>query len=220
MIALLLPSFFLFSAILNSDRSLPSRLSFNLETMCSPGLYEIRCLANNKKYIGEAQNILDRLGKHSSNLQKNLGECAELQADWLKHGPSQFEARVLFSGPQWQLKSTRVQKETEIIHSYAADEVYNEHSDRVKTQEKNYRVVCEIHGVQYDSMEAAHIATKESLNQLKTKLQNKHPGYVIIGKKKARVQCYCGKWKNLRFYCGCREGGRSAKSLYNYETAG
>lgn len=37
---------------------------------------------NDKRYIGEAGNILDRVAKHGRSLLSNTHECAALQKDW------------------------------------------------------------------------------------------------------------------------------------------
>lgn len=54
------------------------------------GLYEIKCLNNNKKYIGKAENVLDRLSRHSCSLIQGINDCKELQQDWNMYGPNQF----------------------------------------------------------------------------------------------------------------------------------
>lgn len=45
--------------------------SFNFFLGAQPGLYEIYCKAKNKRYIGEAGNVLDRLAKHNRMLITN-----------------------------------------------------------------------------------------------------------------------------------------------------
>lgn len=43
---------------------------FNIFNLCVPGLYEIRCLKNNKVYIGQSQNCAYRIARHYSDLTK------------------------------------------------------------------------------------------------------------------------------------------------------
>jgi hypothetical protein len=76
--------------------------NFNFFNCLGPGLYEIYCKVNKKRYIGEASNLLDRLAKHSRNLLNNLSDCPELQKDWNQYGPEQFEAHILLVGPAWK----------------------------------------------------------------------------------------------------------------------
>ena len=110
--------FFVFSfSIVKSDI-----FSFNMFSVLGPGLYEIYCKVNGslvkkssaflsselkkmrfflrKRYIGESLNVLDRLGKHSSLLLAGHADCHQLQKDWNKFGPDQFEAHILFLGPE------------------------------------------------------------------------------------------------------------------------
>ncbi len=51
-------------------------------------------------YIGEATNVLDRLAKHTRNLEAGVSDYSQLQLDWNNLGSSEFEAFVLFIGPQ------------------------------------------------------------------------------------------------------------------------
>ena len=55
---------------------------YNLFDAYGPGIYQICCEKTKKRYIGEAENILDRLGKHPRELQKNISHCYSLQKDW------------------------------------------------------------------------------------------------------------------------------------------
>jgi hypothetical protein len=52
--------------------------------------------------------VLDRLAKHSRDLLNGVGDCTELQKDWNLFGPEQFEAHILFCGPEWSEKKTRL----------------------------------------------------------------------------------------------------------------
>jgi predicted GIY-YIG superfamily endonuclease len=53
-------------------------LYFNFNA-ANPGLYEIFCKANSKKYIGEASNVIDRIAQHSQNLLTGIADCPALQ---------------------------------------------------------------------------------------------------------------------------------------------
>lgn len=147
-----------------------------------PGVYQIHCIANNKKYIGESTNVLNRLAKHSRALGKNESDCAELQADWLTYGPQNFVISVLVSGPEWENKDKRLQKESEIILSYEGNEVYNQHPNDKIEKEDNYRVICEINGKRYESIANASRKLNIHETKIRARLQNNEPGYVIIEK--------------------------------------
>lgn len=156
--------------------------SFNFFLGAQPGLYEIYCKAKNKRYIGEAGNVLDRLAKHNRLLITNTGECTELQLDWNKLGPDQFEARILFCGPEWSDRDKRLEKEKALIASYQSEEVYNEHPEDIKEKVENFRYVCEIKGVRYNSVYEASKKTGEKEKNIANKLKNGAKGYVIIEK--------------------------------------
>lgn len=67
-------------------------------------------------------------------------------------------------------------------------QVYNNHPSAIKTIEKNYRLICEINGVRYESVAEAARITKEKEERIRTKLKKRgssceqEPGYVIISK--------------------------------------
>lgn len=176
---------FVFFCAGSNESSASSRDSinpFNLFTAYGPGLYQILCKANNKRYIGESANVLDRLGRHTRTLENGVSDCSSLQADWSRYGPSQFEATVVCIGAKWQSREARLEKENEIICSYPPIEVYNFHPGAVKETTENYRVICEINGAIYKSIAEASRLTGESASKIRVKLYNNYPGYLIIEK--------------------------------------
>jgi hypothetical protein len=152
----------------------------NLFAAASPGVYEIVCKANGKRYIGEAVNMLDRLGKHIRSLLAGHGECVGLQKDWNTFTQTEFEAHVLVSGPEWLDQQKRLDKERDFLLKYQPSEVYNKHPLTIKQPKRNQRVICEINNVRYDSIAEARRLTGESETRIRAKLRNKCPGYVII----------------------------------------
>lgn len=162
-----------------------------------PGLYQIRCKVNNKRYIGEANNVLDRLAKHGRALLTNVSDCTELQRDWNLFGCNQFEATVICVGPEWASKQTRLERETQLISSYLPEEVYNSHPNTVKISQDNYRVSCEIDGIVYPSIKEASEERKEAESTIRAKLNNGFTGYKIIQKIKHGYEAIIA---NGRFY--------------------
>jgi len=154
----------------------------NLFDYLHPGIYEIICQVNEKHYIGEAVNVLDRLGKHSRSLLENTHECTALQKDWNLYGSHQFKAKVLFYGPSWASKTKRLEKEMDIIRSYPIIQVYNTYPGQTDVNHGKYRLSCEIHGICYSSLREASIQLGESQNRIRAKLKNQVPGYVLIGR--------------------------------------
>jgi hypothetical protein len=158
---------------------------FNLFTLTGPGLYEIYCKANGKRYIGESLRLLDRLGTHTYELEKGQNSCLDLQKDWTNYGSALFEANILHIGPEFLPKEIRLKKEEEIIFSYLPSQVYNVHPEATKPLNKNYRIICKINGKIYQSISEASRKTKESETRIRNKLYRNETGYEIIQK----VEC-------------------------------
>ena len=59
------------------------------------GIYQIKCLSNNKIYIGSSINIYQRWKNHKWNLNKNTHHSKHLQNCWNKYGESNFEFKIL-----------------------------------------------------------------------------------------------------------------------------
>jgi group I intron endonuclease len=64
------------------------------------GIYEIRCLQNNKIYIGSSKNIDLRLKQHLNCLKKNKHDSRYLQFAWVKYGDKAFIVKVLKNLPK------------------------------------------------------------------------------------------------------------------------
>jgi GIY-YIG catalytic domain len=154
----------------------------NLFNAYGPGIYEIRCTENGKRYIGEAINVLDRLAKHTRNLEKGVADCPQLQLDWNLFGSSKFEGVVLYIGSEWADREVRLKKELEIISSYSPSEIYNSHPDSIKKNMQNYRIICEIEGNIYQSIAEASRATGERESKIRAKLFSNFPNYKVLDK--------------------------------------
>lgn len=153
---------------------------FNFFKAYGPGIYQIYCKVNQKRYIGESQNILRRLGQHVRDLEKGVSHCSSLQKDWTKYSANQFEATILYFGADWQKHEVRLKKENELILNSSPDKLYNFHPLKMKTNNENYRIICEINGIQYDSIAQASKLTGESQTRIRIKLQNNYENYKII----------------------------------------
>ena len=55
----------------------------------------IRNLVNNKIYIGQSTNVIDRMAHHKSSLRHNRHESSFLQRSWNKYGEENFEFSIL-----------------------------------------------------------------------------------------------------------------------------
>ena len=85
--------------------------NMNVSDLFSPGLYQITCLKNNKVYIGQSTNVLNRLGRHCENLEMNRHNCKELQKDFNKYGKTAFKFESLEINSKFEDESLRKQKE-------------------------------------------------------------------------------------------------------------
>jgi len=126
----------------------------NLLVLMIPGIYEIRCISSNKLYIGETENLLARLGKHSESLTQNRHDCRELQKDWNQSGKEDFEFNILLSGEPYESRKMRLEKEFSLIKEKKRDSsIYN--IDKSAAFTKNYRREIEIDGKRYKSVSEA-----------------------------------------------------------------
>lgn len=127
----------------------------NLAELVQPGLYMIKCLENGRMYIGQTQNLLERLGKHSATLIKQNADCADLQEDWQKYGQSSFEIQLLAIGERYATAAARISEEQTLIKN-AVDQglpLYNQLTQR--TGKRNIRQPVKIKGVTYYSINEA-----------------------------------------------------------------
>nr|YP_009184728.1 putative GIY YIG homing endonuclease [Oogamochlamys gigantea]ALO62836.1 putative GIY YIG homing endonuclease [Oogamochlamys gigantea] len=141
-----------------------------------PGLYRIRCLVTNKIYIGESGNVIDRLSKH----YKGNHDCSALQQDWNNYGFSHFEFEILDIGTGWEDKKIRKEKERELIESCTLP-IYNTSAKKISRQ--NYKIICQIYGVTYQSIGEAVVQTKLSETAIRRNLRDpNNKDFVIIEK--------------------------------------
>lgn len=59
------------------------------------GIYEIRCTANGRRYIGSASDFRSRRATHWAQLRRSSHSNPPLQAAWNKYGESSFEWGIL-----------------------------------------------------------------------------------------------------------------------------
>lgn len=61
------------------------------------GIYEIRCVTTDKRYIGRAVDTESRWKEHRKGLVKGKHHCKPLQRAWIKYGESSFKFIVIES---------------------------------------------------------------------------------------------------------------------------
>ena len=89
------------------------------------GIYEIRNLENNKRYIGSSNNIHKRWLGHRWDLENNRHHSKHLQKAWDKYGSDVFQLFVLEAVPVEELES-RERYFVELYDSTNGDFGYNE----------------------------------------------------------------------------------------------
>lgn len=62
------------------------------------GLYVITCLSNNKRYIGESNNLSIRLASHKNMLRQGIHPNNHLQKDFKLYGEQNFVFQKLLIG--------------------------------------------------------------------------------------------------------------------------
>nr|YP_010732209.1 putative GIY-YIG homing endonuclease [Watanabea sichuanensis]WDY13123.1 putative GIY-YIG homing endonuclease [Watanabea sichuanensis] len=121
------------------------------------GLYEIHCLQNWKRYVGESGNILE-------------SDCAQLQHDWDLYTASHFDFRVRSVGRKWKNVLHRQTAEKEMIAFYVKQygEMYN-NVNSFKAMGSNYRKILNINGIEYSSIKQA----SKALNLVETTVRRR-----------------------------------------------
>lgn len=66
------------------------------------GIYGIRCLANNRRYVGSSQNLRIRIEDHKRSLRRGDHKNDRLQRSWNKHGEESFLFIVLELVPDFE----------------------------------------------------------------------------------------------------------------------
>ena len=158
----------------------------NLALLVQPGLYKITCLKSKRVYIGEPQNLLERLGKHVATLESNVSDCPLLQQDWYQFGKESFEITIVDMSPLYTDKKKRKKLEKEQIEKFTASSLQNKVLHSFENQElelynssvqknnkkRNYRTICEIDCVEYSSINEAARALGLGETTIRRSLRN------------------------------------------------
>lgn len=84
------------------------------------GVYQIKCLINDKVYIGSSKDIKCRWKGHINTLNKRIHENPFLQSDWDIYGGENFEFSVI----EFCSESEKLKIEQKVLDEYCGD-VYN-----------------------------------------------------------------------------------------------
>lgn len=70
-------------------------MTYEINALNKPGIYEILNIKNNKRYIGQSIHVRTRLLKHRRILKKNEHQSKHLQNSWNKYGEENFVFNVI-----------------------------------------------------------------------------------------------------------------------------
>lgn len=87
-----------------------------MDTIC--GIYEIRNLVNNKKYVGSSRSTRQRWANHKKSLEKNKHHNQHLQAAWNKYGKDSFIFKVVERFDKSIIKEELLTRETFWIEKF------------------------------------------------------------------------------------------------------
>lgn len=125
-------SFNKLSAIDKKDNPVPNRI----QPRKQPGIYMIKCLANDWRYYGESSNVSGRLASHCSMLKKKVHPNNLLQKEYNLYESKNFDYIVLYQSSVWESRKKRIEKEIELINQNQ-NICYNIYEGLVAKNEKN-----------------------------------------------------------------------------------
>jgi len=73
--------------------------------MANSGLYQLRCIANGRFYLGSTRDLTRRKGQHFYRLKRGIHWLPALQSDWNEHGQAAFEFVPLEEVPVVDLRN-------------------------------------------------------------------------------------------------------------------
>lgn len=137
-------------------------------------IYEIRCVKNNKVYIGQTTNLKNRIKHHFNELQKCKHSNPFLQKDYNNYKKSSFKVTILEKNVSQELK---LQKETYWINYYGGTDsknVYNVKGNGKNSDNKKYakRKVKAFHN-KFDNFKN-HKHTEESKLKISNSLKQSY----------------------------------------------
>ena len=121
------------------------------------GIYLIRNTIDNKIYIGSAYDVIARIKRHISELNKGKHHNKHLKAAWIQYGPAAFSFEILEVCTKQQILS----KEKEYLDQYGS---YN--------LEVGYNILNNahsFHGLKHSQ------ETKDQMSKSRFKYYEKHP---------------------------------------------
>lgn len=187
-------------------------MNMDLSDLFNPGLYKITCIVNQKQYIGESVNILNRLGRHAESLENNRNDCIELQKDFQKYSKKNFLFTALEVDSKYENKDLRKHREAFLIQQIPLELRYN----RFEAPEYSRSRLIEIRGQIYPSLSNAARVLKESRTNIVRKALNpKILDYVFRIHEEHEENALLNSKQEYKFRrsCACIIDGQFSKSL-------
>ncbi len=100
------------------------------------GIYCIRCVVNDKKYVGQASHIKLRINSHLSKLRKGKHSSRELQKDWTNYGDEAFEIYVLCRCDRAELNNSEQYWINKLSANYNTMKITTNFTCSLQTREK------------------------------------------------------------------------------------
>lgn len=92
-----------------------------------PSVYFIYCTAADKFFVGETDNIIQRMGQHNKNISTgNKSEYRDLVQDYQKYGLETFVWGVFYNGPLAANAQSRRTLETNFFAFLGKGRLYNQ----------------------------------------------------------------------------------------------
>lgn len=156
-------------------------INLDVSFLSQPGLYKITCIKTNKLYIGQTENVLTRLGRHSYCLETNRSDCREMQEDFNLYGKRFFCFEMLtdFCGSNFANPVFRIQQEQALIVNLRLTGalLYNRPVNFVGQKPQNVL----IKGQLYSSFRQAARSLEESRTQIRRNCEDPNNfDYVIM----------------------------------------
>nr|AWX53325.1 hypothetical protein [Halochlorococcum sp. NIES-1838] len=143
--------------------------SIDLFSFAKAGVYWIRCLKNNKVYIGETTSLLERSARHFTLLKNKYHESLELQKDFCLYGSDFFLFEIIYF--ENDLKKRR-QLEQKLINQQLPNNCYNL-TNSFQINKPQLAQQISIDGRIYDSIKQAEKLTNISKSTIIRRLNNK-----------------------------------------------
>lgn len=163
--------------------------SIDLFEFGKAGLYFIRCLKNNKVYIGESQSLLERAARHFTLLKNEYHESSSLQKDFCLYGSDYFKFEIVYFEECFKKRRELEQK---LINEHLPSQCYNL-ANSFKLNKPQLAQQISIDGKIYDSIKQTEKFTKISKTTIIRRL-NDQDDLTFIRLKKQPIIFISGKY--------------------------